>query len=115
MELRTLLYGYNKHQFRFLINETESAVVKGIFDEYIGGGTLQKIADRLTAENTVYYKDKTVWNKHTVGYYSTAFIIPHNCEKTKRQSLNDYRLSPFLTACAKPIAESLNISYDIYI
>lgn len=40
MELRTLLYGYNKHQFRFLINETESAVVKGIFDEYISGGTL---------------------------------------------------------------------------
>ena len=53
MELRTLLYGYNKHQFRFLINETESAVVRGIFDEYISGGTLQKIADRLTAENTV--------------------------------------------------------------
>ena len=62
MELRTLLYGYNKHQFRFLINETESAVVRGIFDEYISGGTLQKIADRLTAENTVYYKDKTVFD-----------------------------------------------------
>ena len=46
MELRTLLYGYNKHQFRFLINETESAVVRGIFDEYISGGTLQKIAAR---------------------------------------------------------------------
>lgn len=26
---------------------------------------------------------------------------------------NDYRLSPFLTACAKPIAEIPDISYDI--
>ena len=62
MELRTLLYGYNKHQFRFYLNETESAVVKQIFDDYISGLTLQKIADRLTAEKIIYYKDKATWN-----------------------------------------------------
>lgn len=66
MELRTLLYGYNKRQFRFYPNETESAVVKRIFDDYISGLTLQKIADRLTAEQVVYYKDKISWNKHMV-------------------------------------------------
>lgn len=49
MELRTLLYGYNKRQFRFYLNETESTVVKQIFDDYISGLTLQKIADRLTS------------------------------------------------------------------
>ena len=66
MELRTLLYGYNKHQFRFYPNSDESAVVKMIFDEYISGKTLQQIANRLTAKQIVYYKDKTVWNKNMV-------------------------------------------------
>ncbi len=66
MELRTLLYGYNKRQFRFYLNETESTVVKQIFDDYISGLTLQKIADRLTSEQVVYYKDKATWNKHMV-------------------------------------------------
>lgn len=66
MELRTLLYGYRKHQFRFSLDKTESVIVKRIFDEYIDGMTLQKIADRLTAEGVVYYKDKAVWNKHMV-------------------------------------------------
>lgn len=66
MEFRTLLYGYNKHQFRFYLNSDESTVVKMIFDEYISGKTLQQIADRLTAEQIVYYKDKTVWNKNMV-------------------------------------------------
>jgi hypothetical protein len=66
MELRTILYGYIKHQFRFSLDKTESVIVKQIFDEYIDGMTLQKIADRLTAEGVVYYKDKAVWNKHMV-------------------------------------------------
>ena len=54
MELRTILYGYIKHQFRFSLDKTESVIVKQIFDEYIDGMTLQKIADRLTAEGVVY-------------------------------------------------------------
>lgn len=66
MELRTLLYGYNKHQFRFYPNSDESTVVKMIFDEYISGKTLQQIADCLTAKQIVYYKDKTAWNKNMV-------------------------------------------------
>ena len=37
-----------------------------IFDEYISGKTLQQIADRLTAKQIVYYKDKTIWNKNMV-------------------------------------------------
>ena len=98
MEVRTLLYGYNKHQFRFLINETESAVVKGIFDEYISGGTLQKIADRLTAENIVYYKDKTVWNKHMVRrilenpHYTGDDEYPAIVDKAVFERANEIRL-----------------------
>lgn len=66
MEFRTLLYGYNKHQFRVYLNSDECTVVKMIFDEYISGKTLQQIADRLTAEQIVYYKDKTMWSKNIV-------------------------------------------------
>ena len=66
MEQRTILYGYSKNQFRYYINESESTVIKTIFSEYIDGKTLQQIADRLTEEQIVYYKDKTLWNKHMV-------------------------------------------------
>lgn len=99
MELRTLLYGYNKHQFRFYPNSDESAVVKMIFDEYISGKTLQQIADRLTAKQIVYYKDKTVWNKnmvrrilenrHYIGDEEYPAIIPVDAfEKANKKRLS---------------------------
>lgn len=99
MELRTLLYGYNKHQFRFYPNSDESAVVKMIFDEYISGKTLQQIADRLTAKQIVYYKDKTAWNKnmvrrilenrHYIGDEEYPAIIPVDAfEKANKKRLS---------------------------
>ena len=99
MEMRTLLYGYNKHQFRFYPNSDESDVVKMIFDEYISGKTLQQIADRLTAEQIVYYKDKTAWNKnmvrrilenrHYIGDEEYPAIIPVDAfEKANKKRLS---------------------------
>ena len=99
MEFRTLLYGYNKHQFRFYLNSDESTVVKMIFDEYISGKTLQQIADRLTTEQIVYYKDKTAWNKnmvrrilenrHYIGDEEYPAIIPVDAfEKANKKRLN---------------------------
>lgn len=99
MEMRTLLYGYNKHQFRFYPNSDESDVVKMIFDEYISGKTLQQIADRLTAKQIVYYKDKTVWNKnmvrrilenrHYIGDEEYPAIIPVDAfEKANKKRLS---------------------------
>jgi len=53
VELRTVLYGYNKYQFQFLINEEEAIIVRRIYDEYISGKTLLQIANALTAESVV--------------------------------------------------------------
>jgi len=66
MELRTILYGYNKHQFEYVVNEEEAAVIRRIYDEYISGKTLLQIANALTAESVVYYRERTNWSKQMV-------------------------------------------------
>ncbi len=66
MELRMIFYGYRKEQFTYFADQNEAEIVERIFREYVGSKTLQKIANELTAEQIVYYKDKTVWNKNMV-------------------------------------------------
>lgn len=66
MELRTILYGYDKHQFEYLINEEEAKIVQRIFNEYLAGKTLLQIGNALTEEKVVYYKDRTTWSKQAV-------------------------------------------------
>lgn len=66
MELRRILYGYRKEQFEFYVVPEEAVIVRRIFNEYIDGRTLKDIAERLTKEEIVYYKDKTEWTKNTV-------------------------------------------------
>lgn len=66
MELRTILYGYEKRQFEYLINEGEAAIVRRIFKEYLAGKTLLQIGNELTAEGVVYYKDRSNWSKQAI-------------------------------------------------
>ena len=66
MELRRILYGYRKEQFEFYVVPEEAVIVREIFKEYINGKTLKCIAERLTKEEVVYYKDKTEWTKNAV-------------------------------------------------
>ena len=66
MELRRVLYGYRKEQFEFYVVPEEAVVVRRIFNEYIDGKILKDIAERLTREKVVYYKDKTEWTKNAV-------------------------------------------------
>jgi len=66
MELRTILYGYNKYQFAYSVNEEEAKIVRRIFKEYINGKTLLQIANSLTQEKVVYYRDRTTWSKQAV-------------------------------------------------
>ena len=85
MELRTILFGYNKHQFEYSVNAEEAKIVKRIFEEYISGRTLLQIGNTLTEEKVVYYRDRTLWskqairriieNKHYVGDESYPTII----------------------------------------
>jgi len=66
MELRTILYGYNKYQFQYTVNDEEAAVIQRIYDDYISGKTLLQIANALTAESVVYYRKRTNWSKQMV-------------------------------------------------
>lgn len=66
MELRTILYGYDKHQFEYLVNAEEAKIVQRIFNEYLAGKTLLQIGNALTEEKVVYYKDRTRWSKQAV-------------------------------------------------
>lgn len=66
MELRTILYGYNKHQFKYTVNDDEADIVKRIFNEYLDGKTLLRIANELTEEGVSYYKERTIWSKQVV-------------------------------------------------
>ena len=66
MELRTILYGYNKKQFEYFINEDEAVIVRRVFDEYLSGKTLSQIGVGLSNERIPYYKDKTLWSKQLV-------------------------------------------------
>ena len=85
MGLRTILYGYRKEHLSFYIVPEEAEVVRLIFREYIAGKTMKSIADELTADGVVYYKDKATWtknaicrileNEHYAGNYEYPAII----------------------------------------
>lgn len=66
MELRTVLYGYEKHQFEYFVVDSEAAIVRRIFEEYLSGKTLLQIGNGLSKENIAYYKDRTTWSKQAV-------------------------------------------------
>ena len=52
MSLRTILYGYEVKNGKYLVLEIEAKVVRDIFADYIGGKSLKAIAAELTAAGT---------------------------------------------------------------
>lgn len=63
MKKRKVKYGYAYQNGTITINPTESSTVKRIFDLYISGLSLLKIAQLLTAENIEYKPGEMSWNK----------------------------------------------------
>lgn len=98
MELRTILYGYRKKQFRFYPDTEEAAIVRKIFADYISGKTLLNIANELTEQGVVYYKDKTTWSKQAVRrileneHYVGDADYPAIINKETYQKANELRL-----------------------
>lgn len=98
MELRTILYGYNKYQFEFFVNEEEAEIVRRIYNEYISGKTLLQIANALTEERVVYYRDRTNWSKQAVRriieniHYTGDKEYPAIIEKETYKKANELRL-----------------------
>ena len=66
VELRRILYGYKKEQFNYLIEPNEAEIVREIFSAYVNGKALVEIANSLTENGVVYFKDKTDWSKNAV-------------------------------------------------
>ena len=90
MELRTILYGYQKEHLNYYVVPEEAKTVQKIFADYISGKTLKEIADGLTKSNVVYYRDRTNWTKNTV---CRILENPHYIGDTEYPSIvskNDY-------------------------
>ena len=67
MCIRTILYGYEMKDGKFVISEGEASVVREVYDRYIAGETFQKIADSLTERGVIYFMDSKVWNKNHIA------------------------------------------------
>lgn len=63
MKNRKVKYGYAYQNGVITLNPTESTTVKRIFDLYINGLSLIKIAQLLIAENVEYMVGEVSWNK----------------------------------------------------
>lgn len=98
MELRTTLYGYNKQQFRYFINESEAKIVRRIFDEYLSGKTFLQIGNTLTEQGIVYYRNRTYWSKQAVRrvieneHYAGDSEYPAIIDRETYQKANALRL-----------------------
>lgn len=99
MELRTILYGYQKNQFKFYPVIEEADIVKKIFDDYISGKTLLNIANDLTEKGVVYYKDKNTWHKSAIRrileneHYCGDVDYPDIIDKETYKKANEIRLN----------------------
>ena len=63
MELRMILFGYEKRRFKPFVNQAEAKTVKRIFDEYLSGKSLSAIADGLTKNRSYILKIKPYGRK----------------------------------------------------
>ncbi len=59
-------YGYNYINNRLVVNNQEAKIVKNIFDLYLDGMSMQKIADYLNEKN-IPTKRKKKWRSQTVS------------------------------------------------
>ncbi len=63
---RYLPFGYHIQNGTLSIHETESAVVRQVFDDYQAGTSYRRIAEQLTAKGVPYMENRTDWNKHRI-------------------------------------------------
>ena len=66
MSNRRIPYGYEMQKGIIQICEYESNVLKYIFNEYINGNPLNKIAEDLTARKIEFMPEQYTWNKNRV-------------------------------------------------
>ena len=67
MDNRYTPFGYHVEDGAISIAETEAAIIRQIFSDYIGGKSLKEIAAELTVRKVEYLPQKWQWNKNR-GY-----------------------------------------------
>lgn len=63
---RKIPYGYQMRNGKIEIVQIEATIVQRIFQEYIGGLSLKKIAEQLTGEQIEYLPGEFLWNKNRI-------------------------------------------------
>ena len=66
MDNRYTPFGYHVEDGAISIAETEAAIIRQIFFDYIGGKSLKEIAAELTVRKVEYLPQKWQWNKNRV-------------------------------------------------
>lgn len=66
MELRMILFGYEKRRFKPFVNRRKRKRLKEYSMNTCPAKVCRQFADGLTKEQVVYFKDKTVWTKNAV-------------------------------------------------
>lgn len=66
MKNRNIPFGYKYENGMPVIHEAEKETVIAIFTAYLGGKSLQEIADHLTINKVAYSPGVTVWNKSRI-------------------------------------------------
>ena len=66
MDNRYTPFGYHVEDGAISIAETEAAIIRQIFSDYIGGKSLKEIAAELTVRKVEYLPQKWQWNKNRV-------------------------------------------------
>jgi hypothetical protein len=65
-------YGYQMNNDGMItIHETESSVVKNIFQLYLSGNSLGKIASCLAEEKITSPTGNDIWNRQLINYFPT--------------------------------------------
>lgn len=64
-------YGYDKVDGKLVVNESEAAIVRRIYHEYLNGRGLNAICHSLNADGLIMGKSKIVWKKKAVRYILT--------------------------------------------
>lgn len=66
MKIRNIPYGYQYQNGIVTVSPEETKIVKDIFNEYLSGKSLLKIADRLNDEHIEYMPNVYGWNKSRI-------------------------------------------------
>jgi ssDNA-binding Zn-finger/Zn-ribbon topoisomerase 1 len=63
---RIITYGYKVEKGKNVLYPQESEIVRRIFTDYLGGASLMKIAQNLTAEKVEFIPGRSDWNKNRI-------------------------------------------------